>query len=234
MTSVSSVTGASATPPSDMISSSDEMTQMDFLQMLTAQMRSQDPMNPMDGQEFASQLAQFSSLQELQSMGTTMGQTLQANLLLAQSFNNTMAAGFIGKTVRAEMDQMTLDSSGGATLCYNLSDAATEIDVEIKDSDGDVVRTLHVNPQAAGEHSLTWDGLNSDGGRASAGDYTYSVKATDADGNDVTATTFLEGVVASVNYESGSAVLMVNGMSVSLSQVMSISDTDTDGNKRRG
>jgi flagellar basal-body rod modification protein FlgD len=209
-----------------MISTPQAMNQMDFLQMLTAQLKAQDPMNPLEGQEFASQLAQFSSLQQLTNMGQTMDQTLQANLLLAQSFNNTMASSLIGKTVRADMDQLTLGASGGADLSYDLPKAATDITVDIKDADGTVVRSIHVNPQAAGEHSLTWDGLNSRGGRAPQGDYTYSVTAKDAEGNSVAATTYLEGRVTAVRYVDGNAVLTVDGMTVYLGQVMSISDSE--------
>jgi flagellar basal-body rod modification protein FlgD len=230
---VDSVTSNPATPPASMISSPTEMTQVDFLQMLTAQIQAQDPMNPMDSENFASQLAQFSSLQQLQSMGTTMSQTLQANLMLAQSFNNTMAASFIGKSVRAEMDQFTVGESGSSTLSYNLSNAATSISVDIKDSDGSVVKTLHINPQAAGDHTLTWDGTDSNGNRVTPGSYTYSVNATDANGNDVTATTVLEGLVTDVSYENGNAELMVNGIAVQLSQVLSIGEGDTSS-KRRG
>lgn len=221
---VQPVSSSPATPPADMITTPQALGQADFLQMLTAQLKAQDPMNPLSGQDFASQLATFSSLQELQTMGKTMDQTLQANLMLSQTFNNTMASSLIGKTVSAEMDKFTVGSTGDSTLSYSLPSAATDINVDIKDSDGTVVRTLHLTPQEAGQHSLTWDGMDGNGRRVAAGNYSYSVSAKDASGNDVTAMTLVEGRVTEVRYENGNAVLTVNGMTVQLSQVLSISD----------
>jgi flagellar basal-body rod modification protein FlgD len=215
-------------------SRSETMGQADFLQMLTAQLKAQDPMNPLQGQEFASQLAQFSSLQELQKMGQTADQTLQANILLAQTFNNTMASSLIGKTVRADLDQVALGASGSAGLSYTLPSPATEIKIEIKDSDGKTVRTLNVNPQAAGDHTVEWDGVDSNGHRVSAGNYTYTISAKGADGADVKASTFVEGRVSSVRYENGNAVLTVGGMTVMLGQVISISESGSDNASKRG
>jgi flagellar basal-body rod modification protein FlgD len=231
---VQPVTSAPAMPPASMISSPQELNQMDFLQMLTAQLKAQDPMNPLQGQEFASQLAQFSSLQQLQNMSQTMDKTLQADMLLAQTFNNTMASALIGKTVRADMDNFTLGSSGNTTLSYNLPSAATSITVDIKYSDGKVVRSIHVNPQEAGEHSVTWDGTDATGHRVSPGNYTYAINAKGADGSTVQATTFVEGRVSAVRYEDGNAVLTVNGMTVQLGQVISISDPSDPSFARKG
>jgi flagellar basal-body rod modification protein FlgD len=212
-------------PPADLISSrAAALSQADFLRMLTEQLKAQDPLNPLSGQEFASQLAQFSSLQELQGMGTTLDDQLQADLLLTQTFNNTMAATLIGKVVRAEQNQIEMEATGEQTLTYDLPTAATEISVNITDSSGKVVRTLTLSPQEAGEHTVTWDGLNSDGVHVPAGTYTYSISAKDADGNAVTATTYLEGRVTEVRYSNGSAVLIVNGREISLGSVLSVRD----------
>jgi flagellar basal-body rod modification protein FlgD len=144
----STVLPTSATPPADKISSrSAALGQADFLQMLTAQLKSQDPLNPMNGADFATQLAQFTSVQQLTAMNAKMDQSVQASLMMGQTFSNTMSAALIGKEITADMNQFTLESSGDHALHYNLPTAATDISIDIKDSSGKVVRTLKVNPQ---------------------------------------------------------------------------------------
>jgi flagellar basal-body rod modification protein FlgD len=229
---VDSVTSTSSpTPSADTVKSrADAMDQTDFLQMLTAQLRAQDPMNPMDGQDFAAQLAQFSSLQELQKQGATLDESLQADMLLAQTFSNTMAATLIGKTVRADTDLVTVEATGDETLAYTLGAAATDIQVEIRDSDGELVRTLSVgNAQAAGDQQITWDGKADNGVRVPTGDYTFTVVAKDPAGASVTANAFVEGRVSELRYIDGSPVLVVNGMHVQLGMVTLIRDSSSDG-----
>ncbi|RPH92609.1 flagellar hook capping protein [candidate division KSB1 bacterium] len=232
--SVDSITGTTATaqPSADQIGSrSDAMDRADFLQMLTAQLQAQDPLNPLSSEDFASQLATFSSLQELQGIGTTLDQSLQANLLLGQIFNNTMASSLIGKVVRADLNQLNISESGSATLNYTLPSAATEITIEIKNADGKVVRTITDNPKVAGDHGIAWDGLDSDGTHVPAGEYTYAVTAKDADGNTVEASTYAEGRVTEVRYVDGNVVLYMAGREINLSQVLSIREDDEESRK---
>lgn len=224
---VSSVTSTYPTPSSDLISSrSDNMDRADFLKMLVAEMTSQDPMNPMQNSEYASQLAQFSQVQELQKMSTTLDNSYQTNLLLAQSINNTMASSFIGQIARAERDQFTLGASGSSSLCYNLAGAATSVKMEIMDSSGNVIRTITGKPEVAGDHTMTWDGLDSDGTRVAAGNYTYKVTATGVDGNSVDAMSIFQGRITGVNYSSGGAVLMVGDVELQLNQIIEISEAN--------
>lgn len=218
------------TPPADQISSRTEQTlnRADFMKLLMTQMRYQDPMSPMGNEELASQMAQFSSLQELQGIGSALEQSIQANLLMTQSFNNTMAASLIGKFVTAESNQFQLESSGGARVTYRLPSAATELSLEIRDAQGALVRTLNVNPQEAGDHAVNWDGTDSEGKRVPEGTYTFTVNAKDADGGAVAATTLVQGLVESVRYADGQVLLRVDGRDVALSAVLSLAN---DGGK---
>lgn len=226
---VSSITSTSVTPPTDMISSRSEgMDQADFLRMLVEQLKAQDPLNPMDGQDFASQLATFTSLQELQGIGATLDQSLDASLLLTRTFNNTMAASLIGKIVQAEANTVTVSASGEATLSYDLAETATDVSIEIQDADGNVVRTLDVAAQKDGQHQVVWDGMNAEGEHVAAGTYTYNVTAHDADGNTVQATTYIEGRVTELRYEDGNVILMVGGREILLGQVISLREPDED------
>jgi flagellar basal-body rod modification protein FlgD len=222
---VDGVTAASSTPPASLISSSSAaMGKADFLQMLTAQLKAQDPLNPLSNQDFATQLAQFSSLQELQTMNTELGQALQSNLLLTQTFNNTMAASFIGKIARANSNTIEMGTAGNASLTYKLGANATNVTIDIKDSSGHIVRTLNPAAQASGEQSVAWDGLGANGQRVAAGTYTFSVNATDSNGKTVDVTTFIEGLVTEVRFANGGALLVVGDREIQLGDVMSLRD----------
>jgi flagellar basal-body rod modification protein FlgD len=227
ISSLLSTTNGTGMPPADMIGSrSESMSRADFLQMLTAELKAQDPLNPMNGQEFASQLATFSSLQELQKISSSMDLQQQTSLLTAKSFNNSMAAGLIGKIARAEDNQVTLGTTGSGNLHYTLGEAATDITIEIKDSSGKVVRTINPTKQASGEQTVEWDGLNGDGQRAAADSYTFSVKAKNIDGQDVAVSQYIEGTISEIRYVEGNVVLVMNGREIQLSQVLSIREGD--------
>ena len=99
-------------------------------------MQYQDPMDPMSGTEFASQLAQFSSVEQLTDINTELGQSITANSVLTQSINNDLSATFIGKNVEATTNTFTYSGTGNTQLGYNLPSAANTVTVNISDSLG--------------------------------------------------------------------------------------------------
>ncbi len=218
---------------SDISSRSETADQADFLAMLTAQLQNQDPLSPLEGHEYAAQLATFSQLQELEEMNTTLAASLDANLLLAQSINNNMAPSLLGTTVRAEINQVTVDSSGDIPINYHLPESATEISIEIRDAYGDIVRTISLPPTAAGDIDTAWDGRSDNGIRVPEGDYSFSVNAINADGNSIAVENYIEGEVTAINYSNGQVVLTVGGVDVYLGQITSIlGETDPENGKQ--
>ena len=116
----------------------------DFLRLLTTQLKYQDPLNPMDGAEFSAQLAQFSSVEQLQNISEALQQSIDANYVLTSSINNTMAANMIGKTVRANSSYVVMNPDQDvANLTFDLSADAHTLDVEILNEDGSVIRKLN-------------------------------------------------------------------------------------------
>ncbi len=205
------------------------MSQADFLKMLVTQLRSQDPLNPMTNEDFAAQLAQFTSLQELQNIGATLDQSLQSNLLLTKTFNNTMSATLVGKWIEADVNTISVTDSGSAAISYHLGGAATEVNIEILDETGAVVRTIKAPAQSEGDYRINWDGMNSDGNHVVGGNYTVNVKAIGADGAPVPATTMVEGRITGVEYVDGNVVLLLGDLRVGLGQVLSILEDGTKG-----
>ncbi len=186
-------------------------------------------MNPMSNEDFASQLAQFTSLQELQSMGDTLDRSLEANMLLTQTFNNTMSTSLIGRTIKADVNSISIGESGARNITYDLAAPASEVTLEISDESGNVVRTIKASQQAMGEHRLTWDGLDSFGEHVPAGEYSVAVRAAGPDGAPVGASTTVQGRVTGVQYENGNVVLLLGELRVNLGQVISIIDPATTG-----
>jgi flagellar basal-body rod modification protein FlgD len=220
---ISAVNSTFNTPAAEQVGSrTDALDRLDFLQMLMAQMQNQDPMSPMESQEYAAQLAQFSSVQELTSIKQALDESINMNLLMTQSINSNLAAALVGKTVRAQNNTVEIADNSGADLRFSLGSAATTIQVDVRDESGEIVRTLSVSPHEAGDTAAYWDGRDSNGNRVPNGNYTFEVSAQNADGGDVAATTYVEGIVTAVNYADGGVTLTVNGQELSLGDIVSV------------
>jgi flagellar basal-body rod modification protein FlgD len=226
VTSSTSSADASSSASSSSSSSSgsaDGLGEDQFLQLLTAQLQNQDPLNPMDDSAFVAQLAQFSSVEQL----TTVNSNLDQLLVSQTSGNQTATAGLIGKDVLYSSNDVTLGASGGATLYANLASAASNVTATITNSSGDVVRTIQLGSEPAGSLQTPWDGLDNNGNPLPPGTYTVSMNATDASGNAVTVTQEQEGLVTGVNFSAGYPQLLVNGQQISLSNIVELDAAST-------
>jgi flagellar basal-body rod modification protein FlgD len=217
--------GSTSGPTADMISSGNAgLSKLDFLKLLVTQLSYQDPLSPMEGTEFSSQLAQFSSLEELQKMSDSLDSSLQANLLLATSINNSMATTLIGKTVRAESDTVQLEQTGDASIHFLLDSSAADVSVEIVDQNGETVRELSAANLSSGENTISWDGCDEQGHRLEAGSYTIRVTAKDSNGQGVGVTPYFEGRVTGVLYRDGVAILLLGSQEITLGSVLAVYD----------
>jgi flagellar basal-body rod modification protein FlgD len=191
-----------------------------FFKLLITQLQNQDPTNPMDGTEFTAQLAQFSQLEKLD----TMNSSLDYLQLYLASLNNAQTVDFIGKEIKARGNAVELAAGGSADLSYRLAEDAHSVTIEIYDQDGQLVRSLSLEPQNAGDQTKNWDGNDSNGNQLGAGVYTFEVKATDADGGVVESSTYLSGVVDSVTFENGITYLLVGGRKVAIGDIITVKD----------
>ncbi|MEE9465761.1 MAG: flagellar hook capping FlgD N-terminal domain-containing protein [Candidatus Neomarinimicrobiota bacterium] len=195
--------------------------QEQFLKLLVAQLENQDPLSPMESQEFASQMAQFASLERLHSIDTRLAESLDAEIMSTQAINNTMAASLIGKQVVASGDSLVL-TNGIANLHFSLAAYAKDVEIVIYDEEGNTVQTLWRHKLGQGENLTVWDGTNYNGNSVVDGTYTYSVHATDQDGNQISVLQTTSGVITGVSYEGGIATLLSGDMSFPMGNVISI------------
>ncbi|RPJ59525.1 MAG: hypothetical protein EHM12_06865 [Dehalococcoidia bacterium] len=218
--SVSAV-GASASTTSSLYSSSTQtLDKDDFLTLLVTQLQNQDPLNPTDSTEFVSQLAQFSSLEQL----TSVNDNLITVQLLDQSINNAQAVNFVGKTVKASGSMFELGSGETHEIQYQLGQDAAAVYVSIFNASGETVRKIEMDQLTAGEQSVVWDGADENGSAVTAGTYSFSVNAVNADGETLTAAAYIEETVTGVSYHDSSTYLLANGVEIPYSTIMEVTE----------
>ena len=194
----------------------------DFLKLLVEQLKNQDPLNPMESTEFTAQLAQFSSLEQL----TNMNESLKYSQLYQSSINNAQAVNFIGKTVKATGDSISVKDGMSNQIQFDLARDAETVNIHIYDSSDNLVKTINCDSLSDGEQSIAWDGTNDDGETVSDGTYTFEVSAADAGGETIEASTYMTVVVTGVTFKEGNAYLLAGDIEISMNDVIEV----TEGN----
>ncbi len=187
-----------------------------FLSLLTTQLKNQNPMDPLDTNQFTQQMVQFTSVE--QQLKTN--EFLEALTLSASNGANTEAVAFIGKNISASGANASL-SGGGASWNFTASRSAPETSISIRDANGNVVFTEDVS-LASGNGQYVWDGKDNAGNQLTDGNYSISIAAKDANGSHVTVTTQITGTVSGVDLSGSEPVLLVDGAAVKLSSVQSV------------
>jgi flagellar basal-body rod modification protein FlgD len=194
------------------------MGQDTFMKLLVAELKQQDPMDPMQARDMVAQLATLSSVQKLTAIDTKIG-TLNDDSVHSASLQS---ANLIGRKVTANKSRLALTGIGLPSGGYQLPSAAEKVNVKVLDSTGNTVTSLDLGAQKPGARTFEWDGKNEGGTRLPNGTYTFQVTATDAKGVAVPATTQVSGVVSEVSYQNGAAEVLVDGARVSLADVTQI------------
>lgn len=145
--------GAPGTPFTSAVAGG-QMGKNEFLKLLVAQMTHQDPLNPLDGQEMASQLAQFSSVEQLMNLGTKLDAQSANHEALLGVVNNTAAVGLIGRTVMVADDRVQAGPGGTVSGSVIVPPDGGRGTLAITDADGKVVRTIDLGDLDAGERTL--------------------------------------------------------------------------------
>lgn len=202
------------------------MDKQAFLELLVTQMRHQDPMDPMKQEEYAAQLAQFSSVEQLTNLNNKFDQMYQSNIQLSRSISNTMAATIVGKEIQAVGNAISYNEGEDTPIRFNLSNTARNVTLTIRDADDQVVKTVDLGSMHAGEQTYEWDGRYNLLGHADDGEtFTYSIDATDREGNAVDVTTFTQGRIDAVEYGSGGQLYFLLGdLSIAAGNVHRIYD----------
>lgn len=184
------------------------LDQSDFLTLMTAQLKNQDPFNPVDNTQMIAQMAQMSSVSGIAEMNTTLSAI--ATKLGATSSADALA--YVGKTVLTAGDTAYPRTSGGIAGAVELAGDATDVNVSITDANGQVLKNIELGKQSAGTVAYDWDGKDDAGQAIGGGPYTVTVSASNA-GATVGATGLVWAPVESVSLPAGGdPTLVVTGL----------------------
>lgn len=192
-----------------------------FLSLLTTQLKYQDPIDPLNTDEFTSQLVQFSQVEQQISSNDKLDA-----LLTQAGFNQiSFAASLTGKSAEVRGSEQAFDGQNPVGFGYDMPPGAISATISILDESGTLVYSVGAET-AAGRHPFDWDGIGIDGAAAPAGTYGISVTGQDSEGNAITADTSVVRRVTGVDL-SGTAVLVeTDGGSFDINEILAIHDAD--------
>jgi flagellar basal-body rod modification protein FlgD len=188
-----------------------------FLTLLTTQLQNQNPLDPLDTNQFTSQLVQFASVeQELKT-----NDQLTTLVSLQQTAQSTQALTFVGKTAVVDGSTAALTNSQ-ATWDISVPTNST-VNISITNPSGQTVYSNSYAVTAGNNQAFGWDGKGNDGTQWPDGQYTMTATAADSAGNTVAVSTQIQGVVNSVDLTQSPPLLSINGQTYTINQIKSIS-----------
>jgi flagellar basal-body rod modification protein FlgD len=213
--------GSIGAPSTQAAQGNPELDKQAFLKLMMTQMANQDPTSPQDSQEMASQLAQFSTLEAMNSTNDRLDA-----LLLGQAVGNqTAMANLIGKDIKINSSELDHEEGALENINLRLDGPAEEVTVTIKNEHGLTVRTLQLGEQSGGSFDVEWDGLDDNGNPADEGVYTFSVGAIDADENKVESQANIVAHVEGMSFENGYPELICGDLRIPLENVLEIHES---------
>ena len=208
---ISATTGAAATSKAKLATDFDQ-----FLKLLTAQLQNQDPLDPLSSNEFVQQLVSFTGVE--QAIATNAN--LENLIALNKASQAAMAIGYLGTTIQAEGNKITL-ADGEARFLYTLPESAASTGILIANDSGETV-FVGQGKTTAGEHGFVWDGRDADGNLQPDGIYKITVSGFSSDETLLSIPTIIGGRVTGVETVDGSILLTVNGISVPIEDIRSV------------
>ena len=199
---------------------SKELGQEDFLQLIVAQIQNQDPFEPVENGAFIGQLAQFGTVDGVNSLNDSFAE-------FSQGFTNNQAlnaAGLIGKSVEVEGNQVSVTEGEPVTAYVDGTGQIGTAIVDIRSAAGAVVATKEVPLLSGGLNSFTWDGLDNQGEPVEDGNYFISARVLSGD-NEVSLPTTVQSKVESVNLSDANAIELglATGGTILFNEVQKIS-----------
>lgn len=198
-----------------------------FLTLLTVQLQNQDPLSPMETNEFTNQLVAFTGVE--QQINTN--QKLDNLVALGIGTAYSEAQGYIGKDISYISSEFAY-TGAIQNIRYSLSDQASLAKINIMDEFGEVVYSTNA-ATSAGAHTFVWDGTLDNGGKATPGQYQVKIDALDAAENPVETTTVVTGKVRGTESQNGQIFLLVGERAVALSNVLN-TETPSDLSNNNG
>ncbi len=198
-----------------------ELGRDEFLRILVTQLRHQDPLSPLDGSQFASELAQFSSLEQLINLNDGLEAQAQRDALLSFTTNTALATGLIGRTATAPGNFVELTGSGRVEVTVDIEGLGGVATVELRGPSGAVVATHNLGTVRGGRQVLGWDSA-AGGASLPPGIYEYEITVRATDGSSPTVKPFVTALIDGLEFRNGEVVLRAGSLRIPLSAIVEI------------
>jgi len=186
----------------------------DFLKLLVAQLENQDPMNPEDATEFTSQLAQFSSLEQMENANKSLEDLGAMN----GEMERMSALGLIGQNVVAQTEKFHFGGDS-VELGYRLEAPADDVKLYVLNQTGSTVATISAQEKEPGEYFVDWNGLGDTGSTLRTGDYSLAIRAVDEDDNLIQSESLVKGRVDVVDMSGTTPLLETNAGTFAMNKI---------------
>lgn len=201
-----------------------------FFKLMMAQLKNQDPTNPLKNHEMAAQLAQFSTLEQMSNMNTTLKEMKNGSKPVEQF----QALNLIGKQVAGDSSKISRnDTDKEHEFLFKLPQDAKTTEVKVMNPKGDIIREFKFNELKAGENKITWNGETEDGRKAPAGDYFFQTESLDAQGKKLQVKTDFDGVITGMSFSNEGPVLQIGKQTVRLKDIRQFSDPSLMSNDQK-
>lgn len=197
-----------------------EMGKDDFMKLMSAQLKYQDPTSPMKNEEMAAQLAQFSSLEQM----FNVNQNLEKMTRGQKPQENVMAATLIGKKISTDGSRILLEKDKTSEMHFDLPEAVAKGSVSVVNAKGEVVREISLLGAKKGTQVLHWDGKSDKGLTQDPGEYNFRITAMDKNDKPIQASLSNSGLVTGVSFEKGRALLLVGDKKIPMDAVSQIEE----------
>ena len=216
VTTTAPTAGAAATAASK---PNGAMGKEEFLKLFVAQMKNQDPLNPMQGEELAAQLAQFSSVEQLINLNQQLEAQAGSSASMIQALQNGSAANLIGREVFASGDAVVIPEDGSGSVTVDVANAGGAGVLHVFDLSGREVGTRELGTISGGRQTIEL-GAAAEG--LAAGGYTYSVEVVDGKGEAVPVQTYSRGTVDGIRYHADGPYLTSGPLMIPLGSVVEV------------
>jgi flagellar basal-body rod modification protein FlgD len=207
-----------------------ELNKDAFFKLMLAQLKNQDPTNPLKNHEMAAQLAQFSTLEQMSNMNQTLTKMENKN----SDPQNFQALNLIGKTVQGDSSRVTRSQFDKEhEFNFNAPQELSEATIKVFNNKGEMMKEFKMNNVNQGANKVSWNGMNEAGEKAPAGDYLFQIEAKNKQGQKVAVKTEFEGTISGLSFSAEGPVLQVGQQSIKMRDVRQITDPSVKNNDQK-
>lgn len=192
-----------------------ELGKDDFIKLMSAQLKHQDPLSPMKNEQMAAQLAQFSALEQMVNVNSNLEKMAAAQ----KPSDNVLAASLIGKKILTDSSKFAFQKGAQPEMKFTLPEDAENLAVSVVDEKGEIIREIELGAMVKGPQALRWDGKNKNNQDALPGEYSFRVTASAPGGKPIIVDNTTSGLVSGVSFENNKAMLLVDGKKIPLEAV---------------